>query len=899
MAHKLNQLRATQLLPAVWVFLIASTAIAQTITGSQALTFTGTDGNTIPYRLFTPPAAIGSQAKYPLVIFFHGSGEIGNDNISQTKYIGGLIAETASGPNAAYVVAPQCPPGQFWTAADWTNELIDTNPSGPSPSIEEPMFLSLELLDYVIANYNIDTSRIYVTGLSMGGYGVYDALARRPQFFAAAAPMSGAGVMSTAQAIAHVPIWDFQGADDTNVDPHYSEATLQAITQAGGAPRFTLLPGEAHEIWQPLYDNDTVAFNNPYSSSAVTGTDALYDWLFAQRLGQQIVQTGEFGVPAPGIAAGSTNYIADSSFESPTLGSTQLTPGGSPWVFSGNSGIAVRGGANPPLPNGLQAGYLDVGLGTQISQQVILPAGQYVVSFNAWQPAFPAGNQGTSFSITLAGQLLGYYQPQNGPIFTAFTTPTATIVQAGTYPLVFTSLSTADSNPVWIDTVSLVSTSASGVAVPNLFGDTESQASGALTQSGLQLGNVTSQSSSMPTGEVISQSPQSGASVSPNTSISVVLSAGAGSSIPNVIGSVEPYATVSVLASGFTVGTVTTSSSGATPAGEVMSQSPAPGSQAAPGTPVNLLVSTGLPTPNAGVVQINGGSGPIGSWAGDEDFNGGWSAAFSMPIDTSRVVNPAPVAVYQSEHVGPMTYTIPNLAPGGLYEVNLHFAEIFWTGTGLRRFNVSINGAPVLRDFDIFAAAGGLNIALIERFPAVANGNGQIVIAFTLGSADLPKVSGIEIVPATVVSQINAGSGAVGTWTGDELFNGGWSASTPSPVDTTRVSYAAPAAVYQSEHVGPMTYTIPNLVPGASYGVQLHFAEFYWTNSGMRKFNVSINGAQVLNDFDIFAAAGGQNVAVVEEFQATANANGQIVIDFALGSADLPKVSGIEIDSLN
>ena len=109
------------------------------------------------------------------------------------------------------------------------------------------------------------------------------------------------------------------------------------------------------------------------------------------------------------------------------------------------------------------------------------------------------------------------------------------------------------------------------------------------------------------------------------------------------------------------------------------------------------------------------------------------------------------------------------------------------------------------------------------------------------------------------------------------------------------VTNAAPAAVYQTERYGFFTYLIPGLTPGASYTVLLHFAEIYWTQVGQREFDVSINGTQVLTNFDIIAAAGAPNTAVVESFTATANSNGGIVIDFTKGAADQPKISGIEV----
>lgn len=141
---------------------------------------------------------------------------------------------------------------------------------------------------------------------------------------------------------------------------------------------------------------------------------------------------------------------------------------------------------------------------------------------------------------------------------------------------------------------------------------------------------------------------------------------------------------------------------------------------------------------------------------------------------------------------------------------------------------------------------------------------------------------------------INAGGAAAGNFQADQFFTGGTAASTTNTIDTSGVTNPAPQAVYQSERYGNFSYTIPGLQSGASYTVRLHFAEFYWSKAGQRVFNVSINGTQVLNNFDIIATAGAPNKATVQQFNATANSSGQITIQFST-VVDNAKVSGIEI----
>jgi len=144
---------------------------------------------------------------------------------------------------------------------------------------------------------------------------------------------------------------------------------------------------------------------------------------------------------------------------------------------------------------------------------------------------------------------------------------------------------------------------------------------------------------------------------------------------------------------------------------------------------------------------------------------------------------------------------------------------------------------------------------------------------------------------------VNSGGSAAGRFAADTWHDGGYTYTTAASVDTSGVTDPAPQAVYQSERwASPsFTYTFPNLVSVGEYTVRLHFAEIYYTSAGKRMFNVIINDTQVLTDFDIVAAAGAANKAVVRTFTTNADPGGQIVIQYAAGSADNPKSAGIEI----
>jgi hypothetical protein len=103
------------------------------------------------------------------------------------------------------------------------------------------------------------------------------------------------------------------------------------------------------------------------------------------------------------------------------------------------------------------------------------------------------------------------------------------------------------------------------------------------------------------------------------------------------------------------------------------------------------------------------------------------------------------MAVYQTQRDGTFTYTIPGMVANSQHTVLLHFAEIYFTATGKREFNVAINGTNVLTNFDVYAAAGGEYIAVVKTFTATANSSGQIVVAFTSGADNQPSVAGLEI----------------------------------------------------------------------------------------------------------------------------------------------------------
>lgn len=214
----------------------------------EAKTFqSATGGKTLSYRFLTP-LKIEESKKYPLLLCLHGAGERGNNNTAQVGHFSPLFSATARAAHPCYVVIPQVPSGQIWATYGWSTK---TNAMAEKPS--ETMSLAKELVDETIKKHAVDPKRIYVTGLSMGGYGTWEFTQRWPEIVAAAAPVCGGGDLTQAARLKDVPIWAFHGDKDTVIKPEASSAMIDALKSAGGKPKFTLYPGVGHNSWAPAF----------------------------------------------------------------------------------------------------------------------------------------------------------------------------------------------------------------------------------------------------------------------------------------------------------------------------------------------------------------------------------------------------------------------------------------------------------------------------------------------------------------------------------------------------------------------------------------------------------------------------------------------------------------------
>jgi len=185
------------------------------------------------YLLYLPPGYGEKEQKWPLIMFLHGAGERG-DNLELVKKHGPpkLIEQGKDFP--FIIVSPQCPRGIWWP------EKLDT---------------LVALLDEIESKYAVDADRVYLTGLSMGGFGTWSLACRHPQRFAAVAPICGGGQWFLANRLKNVPVWAFHGARDRVVPLDQSKSMVEAVKRAGGDAKLTVYPEAQHDSWTATYDN--------------------------------------------------------------------------------------------------------------------------------------------------------------------------------------------------------------------------------------------------------------------------------------------------------------------------------------------------------------------------------------------------------------------------------------------------------------------------------------------------------------------------------------------------------------------------------------------------------------------------------------------------------------------
>ncbi len=211
--------------------------------------YTNATGETLAYRLSAPQFPEAGR-KYPLILFLHGSGECGTDNLQQIKVgLPALMSVLLKQVEPVIVLAPQCPGANWWVRglAFKANYAAPKDPSGPLKA-------ALALCRSMVASGLADPDRLYITGLSLGGFATWDAIQRDATLFAAAVPMSGGGDIRRVQPIRKLPIWVFHGRKDNNVPVDCSRRMVEALKQAGNsAVRYTEYEDGAHDVWDRAY----------------------------------------------------------------------------------------------------------------------------------------------------------------------------------------------------------------------------------------------------------------------------------------------------------------------------------------------------------------------------------------------------------------------------------------------------------------------------------------------------------------------------------------------------------------------------------------------------------------------------------------------------------------------
>ena len=229
----------------------------------------GTD--TLPYRILFPQN-YDSTKQYPLVVFLHGAGQRGKDNVKQLTNGADLFFNEVNRKKfPSIVIFPQCSLNDFWARTRIVNTATDSTPFKFDYLTDVPMNKALglvsQLLDSLATAKNINTKQVYIGGLSMGGMGTFELLWRKPGFFAAAFPICGGGNPTTASLYGKAfPIWIFHGDNDPVVDVNDSRKMVSALKANEAKVKYTEYPGVKHDSWKK-------AFKEP----------ELIVWLFQQR----------------------------------------------------------------------------------------------------------------------------------------------------------------------------------------------------------------------------------------------------------------------------------------------------------------------------------------------------------------------------------------------------------------------------------------------------------------------------------------------------------------------------------------------------------------------------------------------------------------------------------------
>jgi predicted peptidase len=188
----------------------------------------------LDYLIYLPENYGKEQKAWPLMVFLHGAGERGSD-LKRVKFHGPPKRVEQGSAFPFILVSPQCPTDKWW------------------PNMIEHV---MALVDETVENYSIDENRIYLTGLSMGGYGTWAIASAYPERFSAIAPVCGGGLPYMAINLKNIPVWAFHGAKDPVVPLQQSQQMVDAVNFSGGNAKLTVYPEANHDSWTQTYNND-------------------------------------------------------------------------------------------------------------------------------------------------------------------------------------------------------------------------------------------------------------------------------------------------------------------------------------------------------------------------------------------------------------------------------------------------------------------------------------------------------------------------------------------------------------------------------------------------------------------------------------------------------------------
>ncbi len=223
--------------------------------GFEAFSFINENADTLLYRMLAP-AHTGDSKKIPLVLFLHGAGERGKDNVKQLTHGASLFLNELNREKfPAYVVFPQCPEEDYWASVKIDRSSMPLNLTFDyRQKITKSLSLVISLVKQLKEEKNIDENRIYVVGLSMGGMGTFEIIHREPDLFAAALPMCGGGdAQLFSKRAARIPMWIFHGEEDGVVSVQYSRDMVARIRKFNKSLRYTEYPETNHNSWDRAF----------------------------------------------------------------------------------------------------------------------------------------------------------------------------------------------------------------------------------------------------------------------------------------------------------------------------------------------------------------------------------------------------------------------------------------------------------------------------------------------------------------------------------------------------------------------------------------------------------------------------------------------------------------------